>query len=114
MAIAKLQHIARRLQCEPRCALFVFQALTNFRGRLRVWRKGRQRQRSPALILRRWLRVCAYMFERLWRDQGGASLIEYSILVALITMLIVVGVAVAGAWAQSIWTHLLPMLGGGQ
>jgi Flp pilus assembly pilin Flp len=51
------------------------------------------------------------MFDRLWRDQGGASLIEYSILVALITVLIVAGIAAAGAWAQSMWTRLLPMLG---
>jgi len=35
----------------------------------------------------------------------------YSILVALITVLIVVGIAAAGAWAQSMWAHLLPRLG---
>jgi Flp pilus assembly pilin Flp len=51
------------------------------------------------------------MFRCLWRDQGGASLIEYSILVALITVLVVVGVAAAGAWAQGMWAHLLPLLG---
>ena len=53
----------------------------------------------------------AYMFDRFWRDQGGASLIEYSFLVAVITMIVVVGVAVAGAWAQAMWAHLLPLLG---
>ena len=51
------------------------------------------------------------MFGHLWHDRGGASLIEYSILVALITMILVVGVSVAGSWAQGMWTHLLPLLG---
>jgi Flp pilus assembly pilin Flp len=51
------------------------------------------------------------MFQRLWRDQGGASLIEYSFLIALITAIVVVGVSVAGAWAQGMWERLLPMLG---
>jgi Flp pilus assembly pilin Flp len=51
------------------------------------------------------------MFQCLWRDQRGASLIEYSFLVAVITVLVVVGVAVAGAWAQSMWAQLLPRLG---
>jgi pilus assembly protein Flp/PilA len=51
------------------------------------------------------------MLQRFWRDQGGASLIEYSILVALITVLVVGVVAVAGAWAQSMWAHLVPVLG---
>jgi Flp pilus assembly pilin Flp len=51
------------------------------------------------------------MFKRLWRDQGGASLIDYSILVALITVLVVVGISVAGSWIQGMWAHLLPTLG---
>jgi Flp pilus assembly pilin Flp len=51
------------------------------------------------------------MFQCFWRDQGGASLIEYSILVALITVLVVLAVAVASAWAQGMWAHLLPLLG---
>jgi Flp pilus assembly pilin Flp len=57
-------------------------------------------------------RVCVHiMLQRFWRDKGGASLIEYSILVALITVLVVLAVAVAGAWAQRMWAHLLPLLG---
>jgi Flp pilus assembly pilin Flp len=51
------------------------------------------------------------MFERLWRDQRGASLIDYAILVALITVLVVVGVEFAGSWIYSMWVHLLPLLG---
>jgi Flp pilus assembly pilin Flp len=54
--------------------------------------------------------VYVRMFRRLWRDQGGASLIDYSILVALITVLVVVGVAVAGSWVRGIWEYLLPLL----
>jgi Flp pilus assembly pilin Flp len=51
------------------------------------------------------------MLRRFWRDIGGASLIDYSILVALITMIVVVGVAVVGSWIQGMWAHLLPLLG---
>jgi Flp pilus assembly pilin Flp len=50
-------------------------------------------------------------FERLWRDQRGASLIDYAILAALITVLVVVGVAVAGSWIKGMWAHMLPLLG---
>jgi Flp pilus assembly pilin Flp len=56
--------------------------------------------------------VCALrMLKHLWRDRAGASLIEYTIMVAVITVVVVVGVAVAGAWAQAMWTRLLPLLG---
>jgi Flp pilus assembly pilin Flp len=51
------------------------------------------------------------MFERLCRDQRGASLIYYAILVALITAIVVVGVSVAGSWIYGMWVHLLAMLG---
>ena len=49
--------------------------------------------------------------ESLWRDQGGASLIDYVIVAAVITVLVVVGIAVAGGWGKAIWTRLLPLLG---
>jgi Flp pilus assembly pilin Flp len=51
------------------------------------------------------------MFQHLWRHQGGTSLIDYSILVALITVMVVVAVSVAGSWIQGMWMHLLPLLG---
>jgi Flp pilus assembly pilin Flp len=51
------------------------------------------------------------MLERLWRDQAGASFIDYAIVVAVITVLVVIGIAVAGGWAHAIWTRLLPLLG---
>jgi Flp pilus assembly pilin Flp len=44
---------------------------------------------------------------RLWRDQAGASLIDYAILAALITVLVVIGVAVAGTWLLGTWAHVL-------
>jgi Flp pilus assembly pilin Flp len=51
------------------------------------------------------------MFERFWRDQQGASLIEYAVLVALITTVLVAGLSVVASWIQGMWTQLLPMLG---
>ena len=54
--------------------------------------------------------ACPYV-RRLWRDQRGASLIEYAIIAALITVLVVVTVAVAGSWLYSTWVHLLSLLG---
>jgi Flp pilus assembly pilin Flp len=51
------------------------------------------------------------MFQRLWRDQGGASLLYHLILIALITALVVVGVGVAGSWVQRMWAHVLTLLG---
>jgi Flp pilus assembly pilin Flp len=68
--------------------------------------------RVHALMTLAWAEGCVRkMFQQFWRNQGGASLIEYSLLVALITILVVVGVAVAGAWAQGMWARLLPTLG---
>jgi Flp pilus assembly pilin Flp len=51
------------------------------------------------------------MFQRLWREQGGASLIYHLMLIALITLLVAVAVAVAGSWIQRMWAHLLALLG---
>jgi hypothetical protein len=40
-----------------------------------------------------------------------ASLIDYAILAALITLLVVVAIAVAGSWIYGMCGHLLPLLG---
>jgi Flp pilus assembly pilin Flp len=48
------------------------------------------------------------MFQRLWRDQVGASLIEYSILAALITVIVVVAMSVAGSWIQGMRALVAP------
>jgi Flp pilus assembly pilin Flp len=46
----------------------------------------------------------------LWQDCSGSSLIEYSFLIVLATVLVVAGVAAIGIWAASMWTNLLPAL----
>jgi hypothetical protein len=51
------------------------------------------------------------MLERLWRDQAGRVVDRLRDRRSRITVLVVVGIAVAGAWAQAMWTHLLPLLG---
>jgi Flp pilus assembly pilin Flp len=53
------------------------------------------------------------MLKRLWRDQGGASLIDYATLVAAICAIVVTGVAGAGAWSRATWVrlNLLSLLG---
>ena len=53
----------------------------------------------------------AGMFLRLWHHRAGSSLIEYSILVAIIVAAIIVGVAAAGSGASGIWVRLLNILG---
>jgi Flp pilus assembly pilin Flp len=78
---------------------------------LPVWLRWRHRHTSRALICRGIKGVCECMFERLWRDQRGASLTEYAILVALITALIIAVIAVSGSWVQTMWVRLLAMLG---
>jgi Flp pilus assembly pilin Flp len=66
--------------------------------------------RARAVIWRCGQGVCWRMFWRFWRDQRGASLIDCAILAALITVLVVVGVAFAGSWIYSMWVQLLPRL----
>jgi Flp pilus assembly pilin Flp len=51
-----------------------------------------------------------FMFWRFWRDERGASLIDYAILVALITVLVLLGVVFAGSWIYSMWANLVPRL----
>jgi Flp pilus assembly pilin Flp len=51
------------------------------------------------------------IFQFILRDQRGASLIDYAILAAFITALIIAGIAVAGSWIYSTWVRLLAMVG---
>lgn len=48
---------------------------------------------------------------RLWKDERGASLLEYSILIGLITAGVVTTVIAVGAWAGDQWTSLRTNLG---
>ena len=43
---------------------------------------------------------------RFLRDEEGASLIEYSILIGLITALVIAIIVVVGGWVQQAWTNL--------
>ena len=54
----------------------------------------------------RWLEA----FLRLWHDCSGAALIEYSFVIGFMIAMIVVGIALAGSWASSMWVRLLPTL----
>ena len=48
---------------------------------------------------------------RLWKDERGASLLEYSILIGLITVGVVASVTAVGTWAGGRWTALRGALG---
>ena len=43
---------------------------------------------------------------RFLREEEGASLIEYSILIGLITALVIAIIVVVGTWVQNAWTNL--------
>ena len=43
---------------------------------------------------------------RFLRDEEGASLIEYSILIGLITALVIAIIVAVGTWVQGAWTNL--------
>ena len=43
---------------------------------------------------------------RFLREEDGASLIEYSILIGLITALVIAIIVVVGTWVQNAWTNL--------
>ena len=54
------------------------------------------------------VRVIAW---RLWRDRRGAALIDYTLLIGLITLTALGAVIAAGSWANGIWVNFLPSLG---
>ena len=47
---------------------------------------------------------------RLWNDESGASLLEYSVLVGLITGAVILSVIAVSAWTGTRWTTLLNTL----
>jgi Flp pilus assembly pilin Flp len=51
------------------------------------------------------------MARRLWRDQRGAALIEYVLLIGLITLTVLGAVTAAGSWAHGMWVNFLSGLG---
>ena len=52
------------------------------------------------------------MANRLWSDQSGASLLEYSILVGLITAGVIGSVMAVATWTSGRWTNLNSVLQG--
>jgi pilus assembly protein Flp/PilA len=47
---------------------------------------------------------------RLWKDERGASLLEYSVLVGLITAAVVGTIGLVSTWTGTRWTDLLTTL----
>jgi Flp pilus assembly pilin Flp len=66
--------------------------------------QGRSLRRVLEMVYLRNVLAC------LRRDCSGSSLIEYSLLITITIVLVVVGVAAVGIWAASMWTNLLPTL----
>lgn len=46
------------------------------------------------------------LFNRFTRDESGATLIEYSLLIGLITVVAVVAIGAVGIWVNGQWTDL--------
>ena len=66
----------------------------------------------PAQVHARAMRTrVRYRLRRLWHDNAGASLLEYTWLIGIIIALVVIGVALAGSWASGMWQNLLSILG---
>jgi pilus assembly protein Flp/PilA len=47
---------------------------------------------------------------RLWKDESGASLLEYSILIGLITAAVIGTIGDVGGWVSNKWTSLYTTL----
>ena len=48
---------------------------------------------------------------RLWKDEGGASLLEYSLLIGIIVAVSVAAITAVGVWVTGRWTALASALG---
>ena len=59
----------------------------------------------------KWMLVVRVLARRLWRDRGGAALIEYTLLIGLITLSVLGTVIAAGSWANGSWVNFLSSLG---
>jgi pilus assembly protein Flp/PilA len=52
-------------------------------------------------------------FARLRKDENGATMIEYSILIGIITVLAIVSINLMGTYVASQWAHLVSQTGAG-
>ena len=48
---------------------------------------------------------------RLWKDERGASLLEYSLLIGIIAALTAAAITAVGAWVTGRWTAMAAALG---
>jgi pilus assembly protein Flp/PilA len=53
------------------------------------------------------------LLARVRKDEKGASLIEYSILIGLISAVAVASIVLMGTWVASQWTYLVSQVGAG-
>lgn len=51
------------------------------------------------------------LFNSFKRDESGATLIEYSLLIGLITVVAVVAIGLVGVWVNGQWTDLQTAIG---
>jgi pilus assembly protein Flp/PilA len=56
------------------------------------------------------LRKAKSVAVRLWKDEQGASLLEYSVLIGLIIAGVVTTITLVGDWTGGRWTNLLTKL----
>jgi Flp pilus assembly pilin Flp len=47
---------------------------------------------------------------RLWRDRRGATLIDYTLLIGLITLTVLAAAIATGSWAHGMWVNFLSSL----
>ena len=50
------------------------------------------------------MRAFARFLDRLAADESGATMVEYTILIGLITVVVIALIAAVGAWVQNSWT----------
>jgi pilus assembly protein Flp/PilA len=48
---------------------------------------------------------------RLWKDEGGASLLEYSLLIGIVAAVTVTAIAAVATWVSGRWGSLATSLG---
>jgi pilus assembly protein Flp/PilA len=65
----------------------------------------------PPFTTDRQRKIMTKLLANFKRDESGATLIEYSLLVGLITVLVVVAVGGVGTWAQTQWNGLCGAVG---
>ena len=52
------------------------------------------------------MRFAANLFKRLRRDEDGASLIEYTVLLGILVVAVIATIVAVGGWVNGKWTAL--------